>query len=72
MAVSTNIVAEGPGWQVRDVICDSGPRDKAFEEQHRNVSIAIVTRGSFQYRTRAGSAVLVPGSLLLCNAGACF
>ena len=72
MAVSTNIVAEGPGWQVRDVICDSGPRDKAFEEQHRNVSIAIVTRGSFQYRTRAGSAVLVPGSLLLGNAGACF
>lgn len=72
MAVTTNIVAEGPGWQVRDVICDSGPRDKAFEEQHRDVSIAIVTRGSFQYRTRAGSAVLVPGSLLLGNAGACF
>ncbi len=72
MTVTTNIVAEGPGWQVRDVICDSGPRDKAFEEQHRDVSIAVVTRGSFQYRTRAGSAVLVPGSLLLGNAGACF
>jgi len=72
MAVTTNIVAEGPGWQVRDVVCDSGPRDKAFEEQHRDVSIAIVTHGSFQYRTRAGSAVLVPGSLLLGNAGACF
>lgn len=72
MAVTTTIVAEGPGWQVRDVTCDSGPRDKAFEEQHRDVSIAIVTRGSFQYRTRAGSAVLVPGSLVLGNAGACF
>lgn len=72
MAVTTTIVAEGPGWQVRDVTCDSGPRDRAFEEQHRDVSIAIVTRGSFQYRTRAGSAVLVPGSLLLGNAGACF
>ena len=72
MAVTTNIVAEGLGWQVRDVACDSGPRDKAFEEQHRDVSIALVTHGSFQYRTRAGSAVLVPGSLLLGNAGACF
>ncbi|MBS0535817.1 MAG: helix-turn-helix transcriptional regulator [Proteobacteria bacterium] len=72
MAVTTTIVAEGPGWQVRDVTCDSGPRDRAFEEQHRDVSIAIVTRGSFQYRTRSGSAVLVPGSLLLGNAGACF
>ena len=72
MAVTTHILAEGPGWQVRDITCDSGPRDKAFEEQHSGVSIAVVTRGSFQYRTRAGSAVLVPGSLLLGNAGACF
>ena len=72
MAVTTTIVAEGSGWQVRDVTCDSGPRDKAFEEQHGGVSIAVVTRGSFQYRTRAGSAVLVPGALLLGNAGACF
>lgn len=72
MTATTTIVANGPGWQVRDVVCDSGPHDKTFEEQHGGVSIAVVTRGSFQYRTRAGSAVLVPGSLLLGNAGACF
>lgn len=72
MAVTTTIVAQGPGWQVSDVTCDSGPRDKPFEEQHDGVSIAAVTRGSFQYRTRQGSAVLVPGALLLGNAGACY
>ncbi|MBS0245579.1 MAG: helix-turn-helix transcriptional regulator [Proteobacteria bacterium] len=72
MAATSTVIAESPGWQVRDIICDSGPGDKAFEEQHGGVSIAVVTRGSFQYRTRAGSAVLVPGSLLLGNAGACF
>ena len=72
MAVKSTIVASGPNWQVADVICDSGPRDRPFEEQHRGVSIAAVTRGSFQYRTREGSAVLVPGALLLGNAGACY
>ncbi|WP_137043718.1 AraC family transcriptional regulator [Pseudolabrys sp. FHR47] len=72
MAVTSTIVASGPGWQVTDVVCGSGPRDKPFEEQHDGVSIAAVMRGSFQYRTRQGSAVLVPGALLLGNAGACY
>jgi AraC family transcriptional regulator len=72
MAVTATIVAQGPGWQVSDVICDSGPRDRPFEEQHDGLSIAAVTRGSFQYRTREGSAVLVPGALLLGNPGACY
>jgi AraC family transcriptional regulator len=65
-------MASGPGWRVCDVLCDQGPQDRPFEEQHGDVSIALVTAGSFQYRTRAGSAVLVPGALLLGNAGACF
>jgi AraC-like DNA-binding protein len=34
--------------------------------------IALVTSGTFQYRTAAGSAVMAPGSLMLGNAGACF
>lgn len=72
MAVKSTIVASGPGWQVADVVCGSGPRDRPFEEQHNGVSIAAVMRGSFQYRTRQGSAVLVPGALLLGNAGACY
>lgn len=72
MAVTSTIVAQGPGWQVTDVVCDSGPRDRPFEEQHAGVTVAAVTRGSFQYRTRDGAATLVPGALLLGNAGACY
>ncbi len=34
--------------------------------------IALVTSGSFQYRTQQGSAVMAPGSLLLGNVSACF
>ena len=72
MALGIELLASGPGWSVRDVVCDYGPHDHAFIEQHAETAISAVTRGSFQYRTRAGSAVLVPGSLLLGNAGNCF
>ena len=69
MALGIEFLASGPGWSVRDVVCDYGPHDHAFIEQHAETAVSTVTRGSFQYRTRAGSAVLVPGSLLLGNAG---
>jgi AraC-like DNA-binding protein len=72
MAIAATIVASGPGWSVRDVVCDQGPEDRVFEERHADVSIAAVTAGSFQYRSRQGAATLAPGSLLLGNAGACF
>jgi len=72
MSIATHVLASGTGWSVRDVVCDAGPGDPVFEERHADVSIAVVTAGSFQYRTRQGSATLAPGSLLLGNAGACF
>src|SRR5690348_13484248 len=72
MAIATTPLASGTGWSVRDVVCDAGPGDPVAEERHANVSIAVVTAGSFQYRTRQGDATLAPGSLLLGNAGACF
>lgn len=72
MTVTAQELASGPGWRVIDVICENGPHDRRFEEQHADVSMAVVTRGTFQYRTRQGSAVLVPGAVLLGNAGACF
>jgi AraC family transcriptional regulator len=73
MALSVQILACGPGWRVRDVVCDQGPKDRAFAEQHtEEVAISSVTEGSFQYRTPVGTATLVPGSLLLGNAGSCF
>lgn len=72
MTVTSHVVASGSGWRVNDTVCTNGPRDPRFEEQHTVASIAAVTHGTFQYRTRQGSAVLVPGAVLLGNAGACF
>jgi AraC family transcriptional regulator len=69
---TARVLAEGDGWTVSDVVCTSGPRDRPFEEQHSRVSIAIVTAGSFQYRSAAGREVMTPGSLLLGSAGQYF
>ena len=66
------VLARGDGWSVEDVICTSGPTDRPFEEQHTQVSIAIVVAGSFQYRSTTGRALMTPGSLLLGNPGHCF
>jgi AraC family transcriptional regulator len=72
MGIRPRELASGEGWRVHDVICDSGPRDQPFEEQHSSICIALVTGGTFQYRTQQGSAVMAPGSLMLGNVGACF
>jgi AraC family transcriptional regulator len=72
MGIRSRQVASGEGWRVDDVTCNSGPRDRPFEERHSSVCIALVTEGSFQYRTSQGSAVLAPGSLMLGNVSACF
>jgi AraC-like DNA-binding protein len=65
-------IAAGPGWIVHDVVCTAGPGDRRFEEAHNNVCIAMVTAGSFQYRSSLGEAVLAPGSLMLGQPGTCF
>jgi AraC family transcriptional regulator len=72
MALGIQILASGPGWSVQDVVCDYGPHDHSFVEEHGEIAISAVTQGSFQYRTQAGSATLVPGSLLLGNARCSF
>ncbi len=65
-------IAAGEGWQVTDVLCTFGPRDRPFEERHAGVCIAMVVAGAFGYRSAAGRELLTPGSLLLGNAGECF
>jgi AraC family transcriptional regulator len=65
-------VAEQPGWCVSEYVCTSGPQDRPFEERHERASIALVTAGTFQYRTDTGRAILYPGAFLLGNAGGCF
>jgi|SRR5882757_1288521 len=72
MALSLQLLASGTGWHVSDVVCTAGPRDRPFEERHEQMCIALVTRGTFNYRSTQGAAVLAPGSLMLGNSGACF
>ncbi|MGI8552551.1 MAG: helix-turn-helix transcriptional regulator [Dehalococcoidia bacterium] len=69
---ASRALAQGEGWCVSELTCRLGPRDRPFEERHDQVTIAAVVEGTFQYRTRAGKALLYPGSFLLGNAGACF
>lgn len=66
------VLACGNGWTVSDVVCTSGPQDRPFEERYSHVCIAIVTAGSFQYRSSAGRELMTPGALLLGNAGQYF
>lgn len=63
-----HVLASGPGWSVTDVVCNAGPEDRPFEEEHRWSSIAVVASGTFQYRSSTGAGLMVPGSLLLGNA----
>ena len=66
------VLDRGAGWSVSDVICTSGPGDRAFEEQHVGVSIGMVVGGTFQYRSSRGDHLMTPGSFLLGNASECF
>lgn len=72
MSMTSTLLASGDGWHVSDVTCTAGPEERAFEETHAATSIAVVTSGTFKYRTTTGAALLAPGSLLLGNHGACF
>jgi len=66
------LLAQGDDWTVSDVICTAGPDDRAFEEQHSHVCIAVVVSGSFQYQSSSGRELMTPGSLLLGNVGQYF
>jgi AraC family transcriptional regulator len=66
------VIARGDDWTVADVVCTSGPQDRAFEERHERPTIAIVLAGSFQYRSAVGRELMTPGSLMLGSPGQCF
>lgn len=70
--IQGRVLASGDGWIVEDVICTSGPRDRRFEEQHAEFSIALVAAGTFEYRSGCGNELMTPGSFLLGNQGQCF
>ena len=71
-APEARLLSVGEGWTVNDVVCTAGPRDRAFEEQHSQTSIAVVVSGTFQYRTSTGGELMTPGSILLGNPGDSF
>lgn len=70
--VTPHRLAQGEDWTVADVLCTSGPQDRPFEEQHSDVSIAIVVAGSFQYHGSRSRELMTPGSILLGSAGQYF
>lgn len=72
MTITTSIRAQGPGWRVTEVDCNAGPADPVIEEQHQSICMAVVLRGTFNYRSSQGRAVLAPGAVLLGNEGDCF
>ena len=70
--IAGRVLARGAGWVVEDLVCTCGPRDRAFEEQHQETSIAVVVAGSFQYRSGKACELMTPGTVLLGNAGQWF
>jgi AraC-like DNA-binding protein len=72
MGAAWHLLASGPGWRVADIVCTAGPRERPFEEQHEDACIAVVSEGTFQYRSARGAALFVPGALLLGSHGTCF
>lgn len=65
-------IAQGRDWSMAEYICQAGPGDRAFEEQHAAFTIAAVASGCFRYRADVGTSLLHPGAVLLGNAGTCF
>jgi AraC family transcriptional regulator len=72
MTIAVRNLFSGKGWRADDVVCTAGPKDRPFEERHRDFCIAVVAEGTFRYRSRQGTAMLSPGALLLGNQGTCF
>jgi AraC family transcriptional regulator len=65
-------IAHQSQWSLTEYVCTAGPHDRPFDERHDRVSVALVTAGTFRYRTGAGEGLLYPGAFLLGNAGACY
>jgi AraC family transcriptional regulator len=72
MSVAVAKLFEGKGWKATDFVCTNGPQDRPYEEQHRDFCIAVVTEGTFRYRSRHGAVMHSPGSLLLGTPGTCY
>jgi len=72
MSATVQKLASGRGWRVSDVVCTAARGDRPFEEEHSEFCVAVVTEGTFRYRSRLGAAMMAPGAILLGNPGNCY
>jgi AraC-like DNA-binding protein len=69
VTISRAVLAHGCGWSVSDVSFRATAARARFESRHEGVAIVAVTAGSFRYRASHGCVTLMPGALMLGNAG---
>ena len=72
VTISRIVLAQGCGWSVSDATFLATSAQSRFASRHDGVAIAAVTAGSFRYRATRGTVTLMPGALLLGNAGDAF
>ena len=72
VTISRAMLAQGRGWSVSDVTFRATSARARFESRHEGIAIVAVTAGSFRYRASHGSVTLMPGALMLGNAGDAF
>ena len=63
------MLAQGCGWSVSNVTFRATAARSRFESRHDSIAIVAVTAGSFRYRSTRGCVTLMPGALMLGNAG---
>ena len=72
VTISRDMLAQGRGWSVSDVTFRATSARSRFEGRHEGIAIVAVTAGSFRYRASHGCVTLMPGALMLGNAGDAF
>jgi AraC family transcriptional regulator len=69
VTISRTPLAQGRGWHASDVVFRATSACSRFESRHDGTAIVAVTAGSFRYRASRGCVTLMPGALMLGNAG---
>ena len=72
VTISRATLAQGCGWSVSDVTFRAASARSRFESRHEGIAVVAVTAGSFRYRAAHGRVTLMPGALMLGNAGDAF
>src|ERR1700742_936928 len=72
LTISREELAHGRGWSVFDATFRATSPRSCFEGRHDGVMIVAVTAGSFRYRATRGCVTLMPGAMMLGNAGDAF